>query len=135
VNETIWEWLLLSGVKGEKLWESPLGTGAVAAPATYLVDGKQYVSIAVGWGGVFGISQRATEAQNPGTVYTFVDRRQGAAATDRFVEMRMQRPVAVAGGWSLVWVSRPTILTFFSTNQSPDGTKPGQKDSSLSRYL
>jgi quinohemoprotein ethanol dehydrogenase len=57
---------------GEKLWESPLGTGAVAAPATYIVDGKQYVSIAVGWGGVFGIGQRATEGQNPGTVYTFI---------------------------------------------------------------
>ncbi|MCP9630430.1 PQQ-dependent dehydrogenase, methanol/ethanol family [Rhodopseudomonas palustris] len=56
---------------GEKLWESPLGTGAVAAPATYMVDGVQYVSIAVGWGGVFGISARATEQEAPGTVYTF----------------------------------------------------------------
>ncbi|RED32664.1 quinohemoprotein ethanol dehydrogenase [Rhodopseudomonas thermotolerans] len=56
---------------GEKLWESPLGTGAVAAPATYMVDGVQYVSIAVGWGGVFGISARATETETPGTVYTF----------------------------------------------------------------
>ena len=57
---------------GTKLWESPLGTGAVAAPATYMVDDKQYVSIAVGWGGVFGIAARATEGQNPGTVYTYV---------------------------------------------------------------
>uniref|UniRef100_Q07KS9 Pyrrolo-quinoline quinone n=1 Tax=Rhodopseudomonas palustris (strain BisA53) TaxID=316055 RepID=Q07KS9_RHOP5 len=56
---------------GEKLWESPLGTGAVAAPATYMVDGVQYVSIAVGWGGVFGISARATDHEAPGTVYTF----------------------------------------------------------------
>jgi quinohemoprotein ethanol dehydrogenase len=36
-----------------------------------MLDGQQYVSIAVGWGGVFGISQRATELQSPGTVYTF----------------------------------------------------------------
>ncbi|MET0444464.1 MAG: PQQ-dependent dehydrogenase, methanol/ethanol family [Pseudorhodoplanes sp.] len=56
---------------GEKLWETPVGTGAVAAPSTYEVDGKQYVSIAVGWGGVFGITQRATEREGPGTVYTF----------------------------------------------------------------
>jgi quinohemoprotein ethanol dehydrogenase len=56
---------------GEKLWESPTGTGVVAAAATYMLDGQQYVSIAVGWGGVFGISQRATELQSPGTVYTF----------------------------------------------------------------
>jgi quinohemoprotein ethanol dehydrogenase len=36
-----------------------------------MLDGVQYVSVAVGWGGVFGITQRATEADNPGTVYTF----------------------------------------------------------------
>jgi quinohemoprotein ethanol dehydrogenase len=56
---------------GEKLWESPTGTGVVAAASTYMIDGEQYVSIAVGWGGVFGMSQRATELQSPGTVYTF----------------------------------------------------------------
>jgi quinohemoprotein ethanol dehydrogenase len=56
---------------GEKLWEAPLGTGAVAAPSTYEVDGEQYVSIAVGWGGVYGIAARATEHQGPGTVYTY----------------------------------------------------------------
>ena len=31
----------------------------------------QYVSVAVGWGGVFGIADRATELRSPGTVYTF----------------------------------------------------------------
>jgi mono/diheme cytochrome c family protein len=29
------------------------------------------VSVAVGWGGVFGLSFRATELNSPGTVYTF----------------------------------------------------------------
>ena len=56
---------------GAKLWESPVGTGIVAAPVTYEVDGVQYVSIAVGWGGVYGLAQRATERQGPGTVYTY----------------------------------------------------------------
>ncbi len=56
---------------GAKLWEAPTGTGVVAGPATYMVDGKQYVSVAVGWGGVYGIAQRATDRQGPGTVYTF----------------------------------------------------------------
>jgi quinohemoprotein ethanol dehydrogenase len=56
---------------GEKLWESPTGTGVVAAASTYMIDGKQYVSIAVGWGGVFGIAIRATEYRSPGTIYTF----------------------------------------------------------------
>jgi quinohemoprotein ethanol dehydrogenase len=57
---------------GTKLWETSVGTGAVAAPSTYELDGKQYVSIAVGWGGVYGLAQRATDRKGPGTVYTFV---------------------------------------------------------------
>jgi quinohemoprotein ethanol dehydrogenase len=56
---------------GKALWETPTGTGVVAAPATYMVDGVQYVSVAVGWGGVFGIFERVTETQSPGTIYTF----------------------------------------------------------------
>src|SRR5215510_12343086 len=56
---------------GEKLWESPTGTGVVAAANTYMVDDKQYVSVAVGWGGVYGVTARATELNSAGTVYTF----------------------------------------------------------------
>ena len=56
---------------GKTLWETPTGTGVVAAANTYLVDGVQYVSVAVGWGGVFGITDRATQLRSPGTVYTF----------------------------------------------------------------
>src|SRR5690349_14578228 len=56
---------------GEKLWESATGTGVVAAASTYMLDGQQYVSVAVGWGGVYGVTARATEIDNPGTVYTF----------------------------------------------------------------
>ncbi|MCD9110797.1 PQQ-dependent dehydrogenase, methanol/ethanol family [Bradyrhizobium japonicum] len=56
---------------GTKLWEMPTGTGAVAAAATYMVDDRQYISIAVGWGGSYGLTHRATEYQNPGTIYTY----------------------------------------------------------------
>ena len=56
---------------GEKLWESPTGTGVVAAASTYMIDDQQYVSIAVGWGGVIGQWIRVTELSSPGTVYTF----------------------------------------------------------------
>ena len=61
-----------NATSGEKLWDAALGSGVVAAPMTYEIDGKQYVSIAVGWGGVFGQSQRSTDHASPGTVYTFV---------------------------------------------------------------
>ena len=56
---------------GKQLWETPTGTGVVAAPISYLVDGKQYVSIAVGWGGMYGQYSRHTDRKGPGTVYTF----------------------------------------------------------------
>ena len=53
-----------------------------------MIDGKQYVSVAVGWGGVFGISQRVTELQSPGTVYTFaVD---GKAPLPAFVKYQTE---------------------------------------------
>lgn len=77
-----------NATSGEKLWESPTGTGVVAAASTYMLDGKQYVSIAVGWGGVFGIAVRATEYQSPGTIYTFaVD---GKAPLPTFVKYQTE---------------------------------------------
>jgi quinohemoprotein ethanol dehydrogenase len=42
---------------GKQLWSINLGSGIVAAPMTYKVDGEQYVAVAVGWGG--GMSQVA----------------------------------------------------------------------------
>ncbi|HEV2155695.1 PQQ-dependent dehydrogenase, methanol/ethanol family [Bradyrhizobium sp.] len=56
---------------GTRLWEIPTGTGAMAAAATYMVGDRQYISIAVGWGGSYGLAHRATEYQNPGTIYTY----------------------------------------------------------------
>ncbi|MEM6800469.1 MAG: PQQ-dependent dehydrogenase, methanol/ethanol family [Bacteroidota bacterium] len=56
---------------GDKLWESPTGTGVIAAPSTYEVDGEQYVSIAAGWGGVYGLAAAHSETQTSGKVYTF----------------------------------------------------------------
>lgn len=56
---------------GEKLWETPTGTGVIAAPATYEVDGEQYVTVAAGWGGVYGLPNSHSETQTSGKVYTF----------------------------------------------------------------
>ncbi|WP_454727624.1 MULTISPECIES: PQQ-dependent dehydrogenase, methanol/ethanol family [Cupriavidus] len=92
---------------GAKLWESPTGTGVIAAPVSYMVDGKQYVSVAVGWGGVYGQAQRATERQGPGTVYTFAVG--GKAPLPAFAQYRAGRllsgvkydPANVAAGTAL----------------------------------
>jgi quinohemoprotein ethanol dehydrogenase len=56
---------------GEELWHSPTGGGVIAGASTYEVDGKQYVSVAVGWGGAFGSLEHVAADNISGTVYTF----------------------------------------------------------------
>ncbi len=58
---------------GEKLWTFDLESGIIASPITYKIDGIQYVSILVGWGGVLGLHKpfSPSEKNNPGTLYTF----------------------------------------------------------------
>ena len=56
---------------GTVLWEKNLMTGIIAPPVTYTIDGKQYLSIAVGWGGVTGLTRKFTKHVHPGRIYTF----------------------------------------------------------------
>jgi PQQ-dependent dehydrogenase (methanol/ethanol family) len=60
---------------GEKLWEFPAQTGIVAPPISYEIDGEQYVSINVGWGGayalVFGEYVQPESVPNVSRVLTF----------------------------------------------------------------
>jgi quinohemoprotein ethanol dehydrogenase len=56
---------------GKILWEVNIGSGIIGSPITFEADGKQYVSIAAGWGGVVGLRSKFTENIYPGTVYTF----------------------------------------------------------------
>ncbi len=45
------EFVAYDATSGEQLWSKNLGLGISSAPITYAVDGKQYVSLLVGWGG------------------------------------------------------------------------------------
>ncbi len=76
---------------GEKLWESPTGTGVVAAASTYMIDDQQYVSIAVGWGGVIRAVDARHRVAEPRHGLHLCDRRQGAAA--RLHEVPDRRPL------------------------------------------
>lgn len=50
---------------GAVLWESPVGTGIVAAPVSYEIAGIQYVSIAVGIGNcIFATECRVSTGHN-----------------------------------------------------------------------
>ena len=60
---------------GAKLWEAPAGSGVIAAPITYQVDGAQYVTVMAGWGGVFalagGEAARSAGVRSVGRVLTY----------------------------------------------------------------
>lgn len=60
---------------GDRLWSFPTQTGVVAPPMTYELEGVQYVSVNVGWGGafalVFGEFVQAESLPNVSRVLTF----------------------------------------------------------------
>ncbi|MFL6216190.1 MAG: PQQ-dependent dehydrogenase, methanol/ethanol family [Blastocatellia bacterium] len=62
-----------SADKGEKLWEVTVGTGIIAAPVTYEVDGVQYVSVMAGWGGAAALvgGVESGRANGAGMLLTF----------------------------------------------------------------
>lgn len=61
-----------SADKGAKLWEVSVGTGVIASPVTYEIDGTQYVSIMVGWGGAFALTGGSIGLPvTPGRLLTF----------------------------------------------------------------
>lgn len=47
------EFIAYNAATGQRLWSAYAGTGIVAPPITYSVDGQQYVSVMAGWGGAF----------------------------------------------------------------------------------
>jgi quinohemoprotein ethanol dehydrogenase len=47
------DFIAYNAATGERLWSAYAGTGIVAPPITYAIDGQQYVSVMAGWGGAF----------------------------------------------------------------------------------
>jgi PQQ-dependent dehydrogenase (methanol/ethanol family) len=69
------EFVAYSADKGDKLWGFPAQTGIVAPPISFELDGEQYISVNVGWGGafalVFGEYVQAESLPNVSRVLTF----------------------------------------------------------------
>jgi len=60
---------------GKQLWAFDTGTGIMAPPVTYQVDGVQYVSVLAGWGGSRGLSndpKRGPMKPGYGRILTFM---------------------------------------------------------------
>jgi quinohemoprotein ethanol dehydrogenase len=59
---------------GKPLWQFDAGTGIIAPPVTYSVDGTQYVSVMAGWGGadaLFNAPDRGKVKPGYGRILTF----------------------------------------------------------------
>jgi len=77
---------------GLPLWEFDAGTGIMAPPVTYLVDGVQYVSVLAGWGGPDGLyndPKYGPVRPGHGRLLTFA---LGGTATLEVPPLRPQRP-------------------------------------------
>ena len=56
---------------GSVLKEFDLRSGIVASPVTYMVDGEQYITMLVGWGGYLAKLHKHVPRIHEGTIYTF----------------------------------------------------------------
>jgi PQQ-dependent dehydrogenase (methanol/ethanol family) len=57
---------------GQPLWEVDLGVGIMAPPVTFELDGTQYLSVLVGWGGSAGLIGAGSGAyKGEGRLWTF----------------------------------------------------------------
>ncbi len=59
------EFAAFSADKGEKLWSFDAGTGIIAAPISYTIDGEQYVAVMAGYGGAYPLSSAFVDNPRP----------------------------------------------------------------------
>ena len=67
------EVLAVDANTGKKLWEFQTGSGIIGLPVTWERNGKQYVSIVSGGGGVWALlgDERMSKVPAGGSVWTF----------------------------------------------------------------
>ena len=90
------EFIAYRASDGEKLWSFSTLTGVVAAPMTFAVDGRQYVTVLAGWGGAFPLvagelAYKSGHLPNRSRVLTFAF--DGAAALPAATDAAVEFPV------------------------------------------
>jgi quinohemoprotein ethanol dehydrogenase len=108
---------------GYTLWVTHTGTGVIAAPMTYALDGTQYVSVMAGWGGAFGLiggTAARGVAKGPGRLLTFA--LPETAPTPEQIEAHITRPGPLADGERLYhkWCARCHGAGAVSSSNLPD---------------
>ncbi len=115
--------LAYSADEGRTLWVGHTGTGVIAAPMTYRIDGVQYVSVMAGWGGAFALvggTAAVGAANGPGVLLTYALPEGGP--TPQEVKALITRPGEVADGERLYhsWCSRCHGAGAVSASALPD---------------
>lgn len=64
------DFIAYDGRNGKILWKINLGGGIIAPPVSFMIGDKQYISVAVGWGGGYGMKNKKAPIQT-GRVFTF----------------------------------------------------------------
>ena len=59
------EFAAFAADSGKKLWGFDAGTGVIAAPVSYAVDGEQYVAVMAGYGGAYPLSSSFVDNPRP----------------------------------------------------------------------
>ena len=108
---------------GQVLWTTHTGSGVIAAPMTYELDGTQYVTVMAGWGGAFaGVGGPATLGveNGPGRILTWAIPK--TAPTPAEVEAYITRPGEIADGERLyhTWCARCHGSVGISSSGIPD---------------
>jgi len=108
---------------GHPLWTTHTGTGVIAAPMTFELDGRQYVTVMAGWGGAFGLvggTAAKGVAKGPGAVLTYAIPE--SAPTPEQFEALITRTDPLAQGERLyhAWCSRCHGAGAVSSSGLPD---------------
>ncbi|MGI9591638.1 MAG: c-type cytochrome, partial [Myxococcota bacterium] len=98
-----------SADQGRTLFVDHTGSGTIAAPMTYEIDGTQYVAVLAGWGGAFALTAgTAARGVEIGTGRLIVYALPEAAPTPEQIQAFLDRPGELADGERLYhrWCSR-----------------------------
>ncbi|MBV7256721.1 PQQ-dependent dehydrogenase, methanol/ethanol family [Pacificimonas sp. WHA3] len=85
---------------GEELWSFAAGTGIIAAPVSYEIDGEQYVAVMAGYGGAYPLTTAYEDNPKPQINGRLLVFRLGAAIPYDVASLEYGDPVQVEAFWT-----------------------------------
>ena len=108
---------------GESLWESPIYTGIIAAPVTYMVDEEQYVAIVAGWGGAFGttsgVPRHKGNVLEEGRIVVFKLNGETSLPEPNITHVNIPQPPTIAGTPEQLLLGNQKYNAYCSTCHGP----------------